>query len=64
MNSAMFDLYLTTQLVPRLHKGNVAILDNLSSHNRAAAHRALREICAGVLFYRRRPIGTACLMAG
>lgn len=50
MNGAMFDLYVTTQLVPTLHKGDVVILDNLSSHKSPVAHRALRDIGAWFLF--------------
>ena len=36
MNSEMFDLYVTTQLVPTLRSGDVVILDNLSSHKSPA----------------------------
>ena len=50
MNGEMFDLYVTTQLVPTLRKGDVIILDNLSSHKSPGAARALREIGAWFLF--------------
>jgi len=50
MNAEMFDRYITTQLVPTLKKGDVVILDNLSSHNSPGAARALRQIGAWFLF--------------
>ena len=46
MNGEMFELYVTTQLVPTLQKGDVVILDNLSSHKSPGAARALRDIGA------------------
>ena len=50
MNSEMFDLYVTIQLVPTLQTGDVVILDNLSSHKSPGAARALRDIGAWFLF--------------
>ena len=50
MNREMFDLYVTTQLVPALRTGDVVILDNLSSHKSPCAARALRDIGAWFLF--------------
>ena len=50
MNGAMFELYVTTQLVPTLHEGDAVILDSLSSHKSPGAARALREIGAWFLF--------------
>jgi transposase len=50
MNGEMFDLYLTTQMVPTLRKGDVVILHNLSSRKSPGAARALREIGASFLF--------------
>jgi hypothetical protein len=44
MNREMFDLYVTTQLVPTLRKGDVVILDNLSSHKSPCAANALRKV--------------------
>ena len=46
----MFDLYVTSQLVPTLREGDVVILDNLSSHKSPGAARALREVGAWFLF--------------
>ena len=50
MNREMFDLSVTTQLVPTLRTGDVVILDNLSSHKSSAASKALRDIGAWFLF--------------
>jgi len=50
MNGEMFTLYTQTQLVPTLQKGDVVILDNLSSHKALAAAEALRAIGAWFLF--------------
>lgn len=50
MNGEMFDRYVATQLAPTLRAGNVAILDNLSSHKNPNAARTLREIGAWLLF--------------
>lgn len=50
MNSEMFTLYIETQLVPRLRKGDVVILDNLSSHKAPGAADAMRAIGAWFLF--------------
>ena len=46
MNAQMFDLYIKTQMVPTLRKGDVVILDNLSSHKSPGAAQALREMGA------------------
>lgn len=50
MNAEMFALYIETQLVPTLRKGDVVILDNLSSHKAPGAAEALRSIGAWFLF--------------
>ena len=50
MNAKMFDRYITTQLVPTLKKGDVVILDNLSSHKSPGAARTLRQVGAWFLF--------------
>ncbi|MEM9287096.1 MAG: IS630 family transposase [Pseudomonadota bacterium] len=50
MNAQMFELYVTTQLVPTLGEGDVVILDNLSSHKTPSAAQALRDIGAWFLF--------------
>ena len=50
MKAEMFDLDVTTQLVPTLRKGDVVSLDNLSSHKSPGAARALQAIGAWVLF--------------
>ena len=50
MNGGMFDLYVETQLAPSLHKGDVVIPDNLSSHKSPKAAQTLRDIGAWFLF--------------
>lgn len=50
MNREMFDLYAETQLAPILRKGDVVILDNLSSHKSPRAAEALRAVDAWFLF--------------
>jgi len=50
MNAEMFDRYIETQLVPTLKKGDVVILDNLSSHKSPGAAHALRQVGAWFLF--------------
>ena len=46
----MFDLYIETQLAPTLKKGDVVILDNLSSHKSEKAAEILKDIGAWFLF--------------
>ena len=50
MNRAAFETYIETQLVPILQKGDVVILDNLSSHKSEKAAAMLREKGAWFLF--------------
>lgn len=46
MNREMFDLYVAAQLVSTLRKGDVVILDNLSSHKSPGAALTMREVGA------------------
>lgn len=50
MNGDTFEHYIKTQLAPTLKKGDVVILDNLSSHKRDGARRAVEERGAWLLF--------------
>ncbi|WP_343072344.1 IS630 family transposase [Roseibium litorale] len=50
MNRATFNVYVETQLAPVLRKGDVVILDNLSSHKSPRAEMILRERGAWFLF--------------
>ena len=50
MNGDAFEHYIKTQLGPTLKKGDVVILDNLSSHKRDGARRAVEERGAWLLF--------------
>lgn len=50
MNRKLFDKYIETQLAPTLRKGDVVILDNLSSHKSTKAAEILKGIGAWFLF--------------
>ena len=50
MNREMFELYVETQLAPTLRKGDVIILDNLSSHKSPKAAQAMHAVGAWFLF--------------
>jgi len=50
MNRATFDIYVETQLAPTLSKGDVIILDNLSSHKSPRAAKVMRDVGAWFLF--------------
>ena len=50
MNGELFDLYVETQLAPTLQRGDVIILDNLSSHKSPKAAEVMRDIGAWFLF--------------
>lgn len=50
MNREMFELYVETQLAPTLRKGDVIILDNLSSHKSPKAAQTMRDVSAWFLF--------------
>ena len=50
MNRETFDIYVETQLAPTLQKGDVVILDNLSSHKSPKAAAILKQRGAWFLF--------------
>ena len=50
MNRKLFETYVETQLAPTLNKGDVVILDNLSSHKSADAAKLLKSLGAWFLF--------------
>lgn len=50
MNRQMFDRYVETQLAPTLRRGDIVILDNLSSHKSPGAAETLRTMGAWFLF--------------
>jgi transposase len=50
INGDSFQTYIETQLVPTLSKGDVVIMDNLSSHKRPATRAAIRAVGARLLF--------------
>lgn len=50
MNSVIFEAYVETQLAPTLRKGDVVIMDNLSSHKSGRAERLIHDRGAWLLF--------------
>lgn len=50
INRAGFESYVETQLAPTLNKGDVVIMDNLSSHKSERADRFIRDRGAWILF--------------
>jgi transposase len=50
MNRRIFQTYVETQLVPTLEKGDVVIMDNLSSHKGSKVEDAIRARGAWILF--------------
>lgn len=50
VNADIFQSYIETQLVPTLIKGDIVIMDNLSSHKRPAIRAAIRAAGARLLF--------------
>jgi transposase len=50
INRATFDRYIETQLAPTLRRGDVVVLDNLSSHKSPQAAESLRSVGAWFLF--------------
>jgi transposase len=50
MNRNVFETYVETQLAPTLERGDVVILDNLSSHKSPRAAEMLKERGAWFLF--------------
>ena len=50
VNADIFQSYIETQLVPTLGKGDIVIMDNLSSHKRPAIRAAIRAVGARLLF--------------
>jgi len=50
MNRRIFETYIQTQLAPTLEKGDVVIMDNLSSHKSLKAEQVIRARGAWILF--------------
>ena len=50
INADLFATYVETQLVPTLSRGDIVILDNLSSHKCPRAAHALADIGAWLVF--------------
>ena len=50
INRDLFDAYVETQLAPTLRRGDMVILDNLSSHKSTRAEEVLKSVGAWLLF--------------
>ena len=50
INGAWFETYVEQVLVPTLKKGDVVIMDNLSSHKRASARALIENAGAALVF--------------
>ena len=50
MNTAVFETYIQTQLVPELSPGDVVILDNVAFHKSPRAEHLVRQCGAWLLF--------------
>lgn len=50
INGEWFEAYVAQVLVPELQRGDIVILDNLSSHKRASARELIEQAGAKLLF--------------
>ncbi len=50
MNKRIFETYVETQLAPTLSRGDIVIMDNLSSHKSARAEASIKAKGAWILF--------------
>jgi transposase len=50
MNGELFEAYVRQQLVPTLRRGDVVIMDNLSSHKRAGVRLAIESVGASLRY--------------
>jgi hypothetical protein len=50
INGDWFEAYVTQVLIPELHPGDIVIMDNLSSHKRAAVREKLEAAGATLRF--------------
>ena len=50
MNGDAFTIYVTRVLVPELGRGDVVVMDNLSSHRAPAVRAAIESVGATLLF--------------
>jgi len=46
INGDWFEAYVTSILVPELSPGDIVVMDNLSSHKRAAVREKIEAVCA------------------
>ncbi len=50
MNGAFFLAYVEQQLVPTLSRGDLVVMDNLSSHKQAGVREAIESVGADLMF--------------
>ncbi len=50
VNGELFQLYVETQLIPTLKKGDIVVVDNLGSHKGRAVRKAIRAVGAHLIF--------------
>ena len=50
INGEIFLAYVQQQLVPTLHKGDIVVLDNLSSHKVVGVRKAIESVGAKILY--------------
>jgi len=50
INGDWFEAYVRQVLVPELRRGDIVIMDNLSSHKRASVRKLIEETGASLLF--------------
>jgi hypothetical protein len=50
MNGELFEAYVRQQLVPTLRRGDIVIMDNLSSHKRVGVKLAIESVGASLSF--------------
>lgn len=50
IDGAAFQAYVESQLIPTLKKGDIVVLDNLSSHKAMAVRKAIRAAGAKLFF--------------
>lgn len=50
INGDLFLAYVQQQLVPTLRRGDLVIMDNLSSHKKAGVRRSIEEAGASVIY--------------
>jgi len=50
MNGDLFLAYVQQQLVPTLHRGDIVVMDNLSSHKKPGVREAIQQVGATLAY--------------